>query len=213
MSFGRESAVSRIAFSISWMANAKAHLRARIGRLRRALRPASRERAERRIHGGLAALAERLDSLCVGVYSAMGGEVSVTAIAEQWLQAGLKVVWPRVEDDRLVFAYVSRTESLVSGYRDIREPPKNAPVVALGEIDCLVVPGLAFDRHGGRLGQGGGFYDRLLASKEWHGATCGVGYACQVVPRIPTERHDIALDWVVTDQAIAHEGTWRAHPN
>ena len=84
--------------------------------------------------------------------------------------------------------------------------------MAVADIDLLVVPGLAFNRHGHRLGQGGGFYDRLLSSDEWGGVSCGVAYACQVVPTIPVQAHDRSVDLVVTDHAVARDGAWSSYP-
>jgi 5-formyltetrahydrofolate cyclo-ligase len=69
--------------------------------------------------------------------------------------------------------------------------------------EVVIVPGLAFTAAGGRLGQGGGWYDRFLAAVDPRCVTVGVGFAEQVVDQLPIEAHDIALDWVVTDAGIA----------
>ena len=72
----------------------------------------------------------------------------------------------------------------------------SCPVVALPELDFVLVPGLAFDRTGQRLGRGKGFFDRMLSQVK--GVTCGVTFDWQIVDQVPVEPHDIALDCLVT---------------
>jgi 5-formyltetrahydrofolate cyclo-ligase len=75
------------------------------------------------------------------------------------------------------------------------------------EPDVIVVPGVAFTADGHRLGQGGGWYDRFLARVRDECVTIGVGFAPQLVERLPVEPHDVALDVVVTDMGVWR--TWR----
>ncbi|MCA9516375.1 MAG: hypothetical protein KC635_15645 [Myxococcales bacterium] len=77
-----------------------------------------------------------------------------------------------------------------------RSPAAVAPLAALA---ALVVPGLAFDAAGGRLGQGGGFYDRLLGGLATRPRLVGLAFAAQVVPSVPREAHDVLMDTVVTE--------------
>jgi 5-formyltetrahydrofolate cyclo-ligase len=85
---------------------------------------------------------------------------------------------------------------LVVGAFQVREPVAGCPVVAMNRLDLALVPGLAFDARGHRLGRGKGFYDRLLAG--FPGRTVGVAFDFQVVAQVPVEPHDIALNAVVT---------------
>ncbi len=85
---------------------------------------------------------------------------------------------------------------LVSGQFGIREPNNSCPVVPLNRLDLILVPGVAFDLHGRRLGRGKGFYDQLLA--EVRGKTCGVAFDEQIVADIPMEPHDIPLNCILT---------------
>ena len=123
-------------------------------------------------------------------------------------------VWPLLEfalrENRLVAlpAYdAARQEYLARRVRDLAadvrpgrygvpEPGTDCPVVPLNQLDLVLVPGVAFDLNGGRLGRGKGFYDRLLSSVR--GATCGVAYDEQLVASVPVEPHDIRLNHILT---------------
>ncbi len=109
------------------------------------------------------------------------------------------VLLPRIEGDRLELRAVRGVEELVEGKFGILEPPPNAPRVE-PRADFILVPGLAFDPAGGRLGRGGGFYDRFLAGFE--GVKVGVCFPELVVDEIPMEPHDIRMDFVVTSEGI-----------
>lgn len=85
---------------------------------------------------------------------------------------------------------------LVPGKFGIREPAPDCPVIALNRLDLVLVPALAFDWHGRRLGRGKGFYDRLLADVS--GTTCGVALDEQLVADLPVEPHDILLNCILT---------------
>ena len=85
---------------------------------------------------------------------------------------------------------------LVSGQFGIREPNNSCPALPLNRLDLILVPGVAFDLHGRRLGRGKGFYDQLLA--DVRGQTCGVAFDEQIVAEIPMEPHDIPLNCILT---------------
>lgn len=83
----------------------------------------------------------------------------------------------------------------------IREPVEG-PEIAPGDLDLVLMPGIAFDRSGGRLGRGGGFYDRFLARLSPTTTTIGICFGCQVVDRIPREDHDAGVDMLVTERGV-----------
>lgn len=87
-------------------------------------------------------------------------------------------------------------EDLVPGRYGVREPAGHCPGGDLGGLDFAIVPGIAFDPSGGRLGRGKGYYDRMLA--RFTGVACGVAFAEQMLPSVPLEPHDMRLDLVVT---------------
>jgi len=84
--------------------------------------------------------------------------------------------------------------------------PKGDHIVAMIDLDLVVVPGLAFDTKGGRLGRGGGFYDRFLAgfreSARSSAKVCGLCFDVQLIPEVPSEPHDVLLDAVITESGL-----------
>lgn len=81
--------------------------------------------------------------------------------------------------------------------------PEDNPPANPESIDVAIVPGVAFTAGGGRLGQGGGWYDRFLPSLRPDCVTIGVGFAPQLVDDLPAEPHDVVLDFVITDQSLS----------
>jgi 5-formyltetrahydrofolate cyclo-ligase len=88
------------------------------------------------------------------------------------------------------------TTDLSVGNFGIREPVTGCPEIPPGDLDLILVPGVAFDLNGHRLGRGKGFYDRLLANAR--GVKCGVAFDQQVVKAVPAEAHDIRMDFILT---------------
>ncbi len=117
-----------------------------------------------------------------------------------WLAAGWgdEIALPRIEGERLVFCLAPRRESLVTGPFGTREPGAEAAEVFPEAGDTILVPGLAFDGRGGRLGRGGGFYDRFLARAAGV-RRVGVCFADQIIDEVPMEPHDARVDALVTE--------------
>ena len=121
--------------------------------------------------------------------------------------AGKSLAYPRVNAGRLDIFRVASVYDLLPGAFGIREPsdaPENA--VAPGDIDLILVPGVAFTRAGLRLGRGGGFYDRLLAGLPASTIRIGVCFASQVLDELPVEPHDQRVDFVATEEGILTPG-------
>jgi 5-formyltetrahydrofolate cyclo-ligase len=96
---------------------------------------------------------------------------------------------------------------LAPGMWGILEPPKQrwreaGKEIAPDQLDCIIVPGVAFDRRGGRLGNGAGYYDRLLRCVRADAVLIGACYESQLLDRIAMESHDVAMDFVITEKAI-----------
>jgi 5-formyltetrahydrofolate cyclo-ligase len=89
-------------------------------------------------------------------------------------------------------------DDLAAGPRGVREPRRRRPVEA-ADLDVVVVPGVAFDGAGARLGRGAGFYDRFLHALPARVWRVGVAFDLQILERVPTEGHDARLDLVVTE--------------
>ena len=129
-------------------------------------------------------------------------EISPIAAAEACREEGMTVALPRVppgsnEIEIVEWASGGRAE-LVPDAAGMLAPAVGR-VLRVGEIDAAVVPGVAFDREGRRLGRGGGFYDRLLVRLSERCPPIGFAFAAQLVDRVPEEPHDLRVAAVVTD--------------
>jgi 5-formyltetrahydrofolate cyclo-ligase len=142
------------------------------------------------------------DAAAVAGYGAAGGEVDVRAALDLANATGKAVLMPRVAADGLSWHRLAHWDQLVPGYRGILEPPADAPAVPLPERALVLVPGLAFDAWGNRLGQGGGFYDRLLADAPEGVVTVGVAHRFQVCAWVPNGDGDRPVAWLATPDGV-----------
>ena len=143
----------------------------------------------------------------IAVFKAIPGEVDTLPLARLAWVAGKRVLLPRVVEDALVFHVWTQGDSLAPGALGVLEPDAGAPVVAIGAADLVFVPGLAFDRAGGRLGRGAGYYDRALAglgARAGSPPLVGLGFALQLVDDVPMTSLDVRLDGLVTEEGWIH---------
>ncbi|MDQ3556959.1 MAG: 5-formyltetrahydrofolate cyclo-ligase [Gemmatimonadota bacterium] len=135
-------------------------------------------------------------------FAGLPDEIPTDQVAEEALRRGARLVYPRVRSAGEVTLHrVDGPDALRPGRWGIREPdPGHSLEVGVEAIDAVLVPGLAWDRGGRRLGRGGGFYDRLFADPGWRGFRCGVFWALQEVERVPVDPWDVPLDAVVTER-------------
>lgn len=118
-----------------------------------------------------------------------------------------KVYLPKtwVQQKKLTFHQVYSFSDLRPGPFGLLEPPVEHPKIELGDIELIFVPGLAFDLKGGRIGYGGGFYDRVLSQIK--GKKIGVAFSFQVFNKLSLEPHDCKVDFLVTEK-----GVWACNP-
>ena len=122
-------------------------------------------------------------------------EVRTTPILRQALLDGKKVAVPKIIGDEMKFIWLEDLTQVSPGYAGIPEPIQDGPIA--DDPDSLVLmPGLAFDPQGHRIGYGGGFYDRFL-EKEPNHPTLALCYDFQMLPHLETEEHDIPVDCVL----------------
>ena len=132
----------------------------------------------------------------------------IAAIPEENRASESVEVVRHVVADAATGAYVVKrvlsAADLRPGRFGVLEPGAECPVVPFSALDLVLVPGIAFDRAGNRLGRGRGFYDRMLALSP-DAVSCGVGFDGQVVARVPVEPHDVKLHrmWTPTGQILA----------
>ena len=122
-------------------------------------------------------------------------EVRTVPMLEQALKDGKKVAVPKVYGDEMKFLYLDDLTKVSKGYAGIPEPIADGPV-ADDETALVLMPGLAFDPQGHRIGYGGGFYDKFLAA-EPNRPTLALCYEFQMLPELDTEEHDIPVDTVL----------------
>ena len=141
---------------------------------------------------------KRLSELClqqswthVAVYLATDEEANLDGFITWLLQRGIPVYAPRIQG----FAPLNDLANVAIGDFGVREPKDE--IIALPDDVTFLVPGLAFDKEGGRLGFGGGWYDRALAGFP-HSCKIGIAFDCQIVDKVPREAHDVKMDAIVT---------------
>ena len=134
---------------------------------------------------------------CVGVYFAHGSEVRTDLIIAEANKLGKIVVLPRVEGESISFYQHSKGNHLVKGRFGIMEPLTRAEIKV---IDLLVVPGIAFDRRGYRLGYGKGYYDKFLSKSPVE--SIGLAYSIQLVENLPHGSHDRRMDAIATEDGV-----------
>jgi 5-formyltetrahydrofolate cyclo-ligase len=188
----------------------KRALRERLIALRAGLPPAAREAASRAIAERLANLPAWRNARTVALHAPLGAEVDTAEIARLAQAAGMRVAWPRISRTGAALEFASCAVSeLVPGPARALEPPASSPSLPLDAIDLIVVPGVAFDTRGGRLGRGRGHYDATLGLLRPGTARVGLGFDEQVVDRVPVEPHDVPLDVVVTGSRVLRPATDR----
>ena len=122
-------------------------------------------------------------------------EVRTVPMLERALREGKRVAVPKVYGEEMRFIYLTDLTKVAKGYSGIPEPVEDGPVAE--DVHALVLmPGLAFDRQGHRIGYGGGFYDKFLAREPEH-PTVALCYDFQMLPELETEEFDIPVDTVL----------------
>jgi 5-formyltetrahydrofolate cyclo-ligase len=139
----------------------------------------------------------------VALYSAKGSEVDTTELDTALRALGFAIAYPRVVAGTRVLAFhAAELDQLApSGRLGLREPSADATVLAPSQIAAYCMPGLAFDRTGGRIGWGLGHYDATLAAAP-SAMRIGLAFEAQLVAAVPREAHDIGLHAVVTETAV-----------
>ena len=128
-------------------------------------------------------------------YLSYNQEVRTVPMLERALKDGKKVAVPKVYGDEMKFLYLDDLTAVAKGYAGIPEPIADEPV-AHDETALVLMPGLAFDPQGHRIGYGGGFYDKFLAAEPNH-PTLALCYEFQMLPKLDVEDHDIPVDMVL----------------
>lgn len=148
-------------------------------------------------------------------YMPFGSEVDITPLMEWGWTHGCNVIVPRVEtassetklEPNMSLHQITGYNDLESGAWGIREPKQTVPIYKhLISIDVILIPGIAFDKNGGRIGYGGGYYDRLLERFGQQGlqlpTVIAPAFDLQLVSSVPMEKHDFRVDHIVSEFTI-----------
>jgi 5-formyltetrahydrofolate cyclo-ligase len=168
-----------------------------------------KEAVSRRIVRAFMALPTYATARTVMWYVDAGSEVRTRHVLPEALDGGKRIVVPYciVETNQLELFLLEDMAELAEGAHKILEPRDDlrslpGKRVAPEELDLVMVPGVAFDPSGGRMGQGKGYYDRLLARVRPDAPLAALAFDCQVFPEIPVAAHDVYMDLVLTEQKV-----------
>ena len=173
----------------------KQALRKQIREQKRAMTIEEIERASARLGELFAASELYRNAKTVYGYLPYNQEVRTTPMLQRALREGKRIAVPKIFGDEMKFIYLEDLSRVEKGYAGIPEPIEDGPV-ADDKTALVLMPGLAFDPAGHRIGYGGGFYDKFLAAEPEH-PTLALCYAFQMLPQLETEEFDIPVDLVL----------------
>lgn len=185
----------------------KGELRKQIAALRREVSAADKARWDEAIAGRFFTLAKEagyLQGAPVYLYMDIRNEAGTGAILEGLWQRGIPAALPRVEGQEIRFYLAESRRQLVPGAMGILEPDSGCPAVSGsggGRKGLVLTPGVAFDHSLGRLGYGGGYYDRFFAAEPWH-PRWGLAYEFQIVESLDLEEWDCRMDRILTESRV-----------
>ncbi|MGH8913741.1 MAG: 5-formyltetrahydrofolate cyclo-ligase [Acidimicrobiia bacterium] len=164
----------------------------------RSLGPLDPAAATRVVDGLFGWLSARLPGAISG-FLPMEGEVDLTPLMQRL--PGWRWALPRVEPDGSMTFRDAALPRETHRF-GMEQPVGSGPVIPIHELDVVLVPGLAFDRLGGRLGHGGGHYDRILSRARPDTISIGIAPAMRLVDAVPVEPHDVRVGWLATESGV-----------
>jgi 5-formyltetrahydrofolate cyclo-ligase len=167
----------------------------------------NKDELSREIVARCMSLPEYQQAKTVLFYLDVRSEVRTRNDLENALASGKKIVVPYCVDGELELFHLTNPEELAVGMYRILEPKTElrsveAHKVDVKEIDLIIVPGVAFDREGGRTGHGKGYYDKLLEHARPDTPLVALAFECQLFDKIPMQDHDVYMDKVITEKAV-----------
>lgn len=168
----------------------------------------NKDELSRKIVATFMALPEYAAAKTVMFYIDVRSEVRTRHDLENALGSGKRIIVPWCTvDGELELFHLESMDELATGMYKILEPKEELRSIAakkpqIEELDLVMVPGVAFDRHGGRSGHGKGYYDKLLEHARLDTPLVALAFECQMFPEIPVAEHDIYMDKVVTEAAV-----------
>ena len=175
----------------------KKELRQQIAMLKKQLSTAERMAASLEVEHRVMASQQWNDAQVVLLYHALPDEVSTAVLMEAGMKEGKRVLLPVVVGDELELRVYEGPEAMKKGAFGILEPTGEVfPPAQYEDIQLAIVPGVAFDPDGHRLGRGKGYYDKLLPRLK-NAFKMGICWSFQRLQQIPAEAHDVKMDWTI----------------
>lgn len=179
----------------------KRSLRSQLLAYRLALSHAEWLESSRYAQSNLLSLREYAEAGCIALYSAIRQEVDTAGIATAAFESGKRVLFPALCGEQMVFRMLTGPNKMQEGAFGIPEPCPTGIEHQADEADLIVVPGVAFDRSGHRIGYGKGYYDRFLQHPGKKACLVGLCHDFQLLDgAISVDAHDIQMDIIVTDR-------------
>lgn len=181
----------------------KKDIREKYRKIRQEIPEDQRKAAEEKITENLLSLPEYEEARFIYCYVSIDDEADTRRIIAESLRRGKKVAAPRVRGkQRMEFCLIKSLADLRPGFLSIQEPgpwcKKAAPPY---EETLVILPGTAFDRRGGRIGYGGGYYDAYLEGKD-RCRKAALAFHAQISENVPADSHDVRADIIVTEEEI-----------
>jgi 5-formyltetrahydrofolate cyclo-ligase len=162
---------------------------------------ANRQAAGAAVAGRIVALPELAKARVVLGFASFGTELAADPVMSWVLSSGRRLLVPFVDGPALRAAEIASLDDMAPGYRGIREPVERTTVDPSG-AGVVLVPGVAFDEDGNRLGYGGGFFDSFLAELDPGIPRVGLCFDLQVVDQVPAGEHDESVGVIVTERRV-----------
>lgn len=173
---------------------------------RDSLSPSQQQMAAQLLSQHVMATSYYQNSEHIAVYWAIGGEVSVQPLINTAWGQGKRCYLPVVTQQQMVFVEYRQDAEMVTNVFGIPEPADQSRTISATELELVITPLVAFDKHANRLGMGGGYYDRtfsfLMSDDIQKPHLMGVAHACQEVDSLRAQAWDVPLHSVVTDKGI-----------
>lgn len=184
---------------------AKETLRREMLEKRDSLSPEIKAKKDAAIRQRIFTLPEFIEAKALLLYASFRSEVDTRKILEGPLPEGKRIMFPKVdkENRRLVLYEITGLPELFPGFMGIPEPlVTEGRMRGVDAADLVILPGVAFDPGGNRLGYGAGYYDILLSERTKKMPLVALAYEEQIVDCIPAEKHDVRIDMIITDQRL-----------
>jgi 5-formyltetrahydrofolate cyclo-ligase len=185
--------------------NMKERIRKETIKKRDAISPDTKTAKDLSIKQRLFSLHEFVQAEIVFFYASFRSEVDTHTMIKESLEMGKRVMLPRVhiKGHKVKLYEIKDINELSPGHMGIPEPSfSEAYSLLIDEANIIIIPGVAFDYSGNRLGYGGGYYDMILTQRKKESPIIALAYEEQLVDEVPSEPHDIKFDLVVTDKRI-----------